>query len=102
MAVCFRPDRLLVGPIDVAGKVLKAVMHALPSVENIEAVRAVSDDASQCLSAALDIARSHGLSHADPHLFSTGTNLVVALDDGLILKIFPPFLPSQFVSARIS
>ena len=28
----------------------------------------------------------------DPHLFATGTNLVVALDDRLILKIFPPLL----------
>jgi hygromycin-B 7''-O-kinase len=35
-------------------------------------------------------------------LFSTGTNLVVALDDRLILKIFPPLLRSQFVSERIS
>jgi len=78
------------------------MMHALPSVQNIEAFRAWRADASQCLSAALDIARSHGLSHADPHLFSTGTNLVVALDDGLILKIFPPFLRSQFLSERLS
>src|SRR3981081_3165781 len=102
MAVCFRPDRLLVGPIDVAGKVLTAMMHALPSVQNIEAFRAWRADASQCLSAAVALARSHGLSHADPHLFSTGTDLVVALDDGLILKIFPPFLRSQFLSERLS
>jgi hygromycin-B 7''-O-kinase len=76
--------------------------HALPSVQNIEAFRAWRADASQGLSAALDIARSHGLPHADPHLFATGTNLVVALDDGLILKIFPPFLRSQFVSECLS
>ena len=31
---------------------------------------------------------------------ATGTNLVVALDDHLILKIFPPMLRSQFVSER--
>ena len=36
----------------------------------------------------------------DPQLFSTGTNLVVALDDRLILKIFPPLLRHQFVSER--
>jgi hygromycin-B 7''-O-kinase len=77
-------------------------MHSLPGGQNIEAFRAWRANASQCLPAALDIARSHGLPHADPHLFSTGTNLVVALDDGLILKIFPPFLRSQFVSERIS
>ena len=77
-------------------------MHSLPSVNNIEAFRAWRVDAAQCLPAALDIARSHGLPHGDPHLFSTGTNLVVALDDWLILKIFPPQLRHQFVSERIS
>ena len=77
-------------------------MHSLPGVENIEAFRAWRADPSQCLPAALDIARSHGLPHADPHLFSNGTNLVVALDDRLILKIFPPLLRHQFVSERAS
>jgi hygromycin-B 7''-O-kinase len=77
-------------------------MHSLPSLTNFEAFQAWRADVSQCLSAALDIARSHGLPHADPHLFATGTNLVVGLDDRLILKIFPPFLRSQFVSERIS
>jgi hygromycin-B 7''-O-kinase len=77
-------------------------MHSLPSLTNFEAFQAWRADVSQCLPAALDIACSHGLPHADPHLFSTGTNLVVGLDDRLILKIFPPFLRSQFVSERIS
>jgi len=77
-------------------------MHSLPSPSNFETLQAWRADASQCLSAALDIARSHGLPHADPQLFSAGTNLVVGLDDRLILKIFPPFLRSQFVSERIS
>ena len=35
-------------------------------------------------------------------IFGTGTNLVVALDDGLILKVFPPLLRHQFVSERVS
>ena len=35
-----------------------------------------------------------------PHVFATGTNLVVGLDDRLILKIFPPLLRGQFVSER--
>ena len=35
-----------------------------------------------------------------PHVFSTGTNLVVGLDEKLILKIFPPMLRGQFVSER--
>lgn len=59
-------------------------------------------DASQCLPTARDIARSHGLACSSPHVFGTGTNLVVALDDRLILKVFPPLLRSQFVSERIS
>src|ERR1700716_4707054 len=77
-------------------------MHSLPRLTNFAAFQAWRADVSQCLSAALDIARSHGLPHADPHLFSTGTNLVVALDDALILKLFPPLLRSQFVSERLS
>ena len=77
-------------------------MHSLPNLKNIEAFQAWRADPAQCLPVALDIARGHGLSHRDPHLFSTGTNLVVALDDRLILKIFPPLLRSQFVSERIS
>jgi hygromycin-B 7''-O-kinase len=55
---------------------------------------------AQWLPIALDIARSHGLACAAPHVFATGTNVVVALDAKLILKIFPPFLRSQFVSER--
>jgi hygromycin-B 7''-O-kinase len=77
-------------------------MHSLPNLKNIEAFKAWRADPSQCLPAALDIARSHGLPHENPHLFTTGTNLVVALDDKLILKIFPPALRNQFVSERIS
>jgi hygromycin-B 7''-O-kinase len=49
---------------------------------------------------ARDIALSHGLGSAAPHIFATGTNLLVALDPRLILKIFPPMLRSQFVSER--
>jgi hygromycin-B 7''-O-kinase len=78
------------------------MLHSLPAVQDIAAFQAWRADTSQCLAAALDIARSHGLPYADPHLFSTGTNLVVALDDGLILKLFPPLLRSQFVSERLS
>jgi hygromycin-B 7''-O-kinase len=77
-------------------------MHSLPSLPNFEAFRAWRADASRCLPAALDIARRHGLPHGDPQLFSTGTNLVVALDDRLVLKIFPPILRAQFISERAS
>jgi hygromycin-B 7''-O-kinase len=77
-------------------------MHSLPSLPSFETFQAWRADAAQCLPAALDIARSHGLPHEDPQLFSTGTNLVVGLDRGLVLKIFPPILRAQFVSERTS
>jgi hygromycin-B 7''-O-kinase len=77
-------------------------MHALPGPQDFETFQAWRADASQCLPVALDIARSHGLPHADPQIFSTGTNLVVGLDDSLILKIFPPLLRGQFVSERMA
>jgi hygromycin-B 7''-O-kinase len=77
-------------------------MHALPSVKNIEAFHAWRADAARCLPAVRDIARSHGLPHADLRLFPTGTNLVAALDDALVLKIFPPMLRHQFVSELTS
>jgi hygromycin-B 7''-O-kinase len=77
-------------------------MHALPDVKNIEAFDAWRAEPSQCLPAALDIARTHGLPCGDPHVFATGSNLVVALDDALVLKVFPPLLRHQFVSERAS
>jgi hygromycin-B 7''-O-kinase len=77
-------------------------MHSLPRVKDFEAFRAWRADPSRCLPAARDIARSHGLPHGDAQLFPTGTNLVVALDDRLVLKIFPPLLRHQFVSERLA
>ena len=73
---------------------------SLPSFADYEAFRNFRADPSQWLPIALDIACSHGLAGTAPHVFSTGTNLVLALDEKLILKIFPPFLRSQFVSER--
>src|SRR5665647_1764582 len=77
-------------------------MHSLPGVRDIEAVRAWRADPSRCLPAARDIARSHGLPYGEARLFPTGTNLVVALDDRLVLKVFPPLLRHQFVSERLT
>jgi len=73
---------------------------SLPSLADHESYRAWRADVSRWLPAARDIAVSHGLACAAPHVFGTGTNLVVALDARLILKIFPPVLRSQFVSER--
>jgi len=73
---------------------------SLPAFTDYEAFSPFRADPAQWLPIALDIARSHGLACAAPHVFATGTNVVVALDEKLILKIFPPFLRSQFVSER--
>lgn len=75
---------------------------SLPAFPDYEPFRAFRADPAQWLPIAIDIAQSHGLACTAPHVFATGTNLVVALDEKLILKIFPPFLRSQFVSERSS
>ena len=80
---------------------IKLVMSmTLPQFADAEAFRAFRSDSSRWLPIALDIARSHGLDVSAPHVFVTGTNLVVGLGDKLILKIFPPHLRAQFVSER--
>src|SRR5215813_8968285 len=73
---------------------------SLPDLEDHETFRTWRADASRWLSVVRDIARSHRLSCTAPQVFATGTNLVVALDERLILKIFPPVLRAQFVSER--
>lgn len=72
----------------------------LPHLTDAESFRAFRSNPSQWLPIALDIARGHGLDISAPHVFATGTNLVVGLGDKLILKIFPPLLHAQFVSER--
>lgn len=72
----------------------------LPQFADAETFRSFRSDPSQWLGIAFDIARSHGLDISSPHVFATGTNLVVGLGDKLILKIFPPQLAAQFVSER--
>lgn len=67
---------------------------------SLDEYRALRADRSRWLPVALDIARGHGLDVSAPYVFATGTNLVVGLGDGLILKIFPPLLRAQFVSER--
>jgi aminoglycoside phosphotransferase (APT) family kinase protein len=73
---------------------------ALPAFTDYEPFRAFRADPAQWLPNADDIARGHGLACSMPHVFATGTNLVLALDEKLILKIFPPFLRGQFASER--
>ncbi|KRR01188.1 aminoglycoside phosphotransferase family protein [Bradyrhizobium valentinum] len=73
---------------------------SFPLFTDYEAFRPWRADPARWLPIARDIARGHRLASAAPHVFSTGTNLVLALDENLILKIFPPFLRGQFHSER--
>ncbi|HZY11650.1 MAG TPA: aminoglycoside 3'-phosphotransferase/choline kinase family protein [Beijerinckiaceae bacterium] len=70
----------------------------LPTFTDADSFRAFRADPPRWLPIAIDIARSHGLDVSAPHVFATGTNLVVGFGDHLILKIFPPLLRAQFVS----
>jgi hygromycin-B 7''-O-kinase len=81
-------------------KVVASMTASLPPFIGYEPFRAFRADPAQWMPIARDIARGHELGCAAPHVFSTGTNLVIALDEKLILKIFPPFLRAQFVSER--
>lgn len=73
---------------------------SLPTFADYEPFRSWREQPARWLPIALDLARSHGLACASPHVFATGTNVVLALDEKLILKIFPPFLRHQFASER--
>lgn len=75
---------------------------SLPAFTDYEPFRTWRADPAQWLPIARDIARSHGLAWSAPHIFATGTNLVLALDEKLILKIFPPFLRGQFDPERMT
>src|SRR5689334_19135874 len=76
------------------------MIPSLPAFNDDETFLPFRADPVQWLPVARDIVRGHGLTCASPHVFATGTNLVLALDEKLILKLFPPFLRSQFVSER--
>lgn len=77
-------------------------MDPLPHLPDFEAYEAWRAEPSGWLPVVLDIAHSHGLPTASPHVFLTGTNLVIGLGDELILKLFPPVLRGRFVSERSS
>lgn len=77
-----------------------APSQQLPDLTDAESFRGFRAASAQWLPSALDIARGHGLDTSAPHVFATGTNLVVGLGETLILKIFPPLLRAQFISER--
>lgn len=84
----------------MSSRVTDGASLAPPALIEEADFRAFRSDAAQWLPMALDIARSHGVACSEPVVFGTGTNLVVGLGDRWILKIFPPFLRSQFISER--
>jgi hygromycin-B 7''-O-kinase len=67
---------------------------------NLESFAQWRADLSNWAPFAKEIARYHSLPCTDLHAFSAGSNLVVALDDALVLKIFPPMLRHQFIAER--
>jgi hygromycin-B 7''-O-kinase len=71
-----------------------------PILDSASAFRAWRSDRSHWLATVTDIARSHALPCETLHAFKTGTNLVVALNDELILKLFPPIYRRQFISEQ--
>lgn len=74
--------------------------HELPHFTEADGFRAWRSNPVHWLPIARDIAHGHRITGAAPQVFANGTNLVVGLDDGLVLKIFPPLLRAQFVSER--
>jgi len=74
----------------------------LPSLADYDTYGTWRADPSRWLPVMRDIARGHGLPDTVSRVFATGTNIVVALNERLILKLFPPMLRSQFVAERAS
>ena len=77
-------------------------MSAFPALANAEAFQSWRANPALWRSTVAEILRGHALPRGAPEAFPTGTNLVVALDERVILKVFPPFYRSQFLSERAS
>jgi hygromycin-B 7''-O-kinase len=69
---------------------------SFPAIADNEAFRLWRGDIDCWRPLVTAICLREGLPGGDPIPFSTGTNLVVALDDRLVLKVFPPIYRSQF------
>ena len=72
----------------------------LPVFTDVDVFDRWRNEPARWLPIALDIARGHRIASGSPHVFATGTNLVVGISEHLILKIFPPLLRAQFVAER--
>ena len=77
-------------------------MLEFPALREGEPFRAWRAKSSNWLPVALDIAKRHRLACDEIEAFQTGTNLVVGLGSGFVLKIYPPFLRRQFTAERLT
>lgn len=75
------------------------VMHRLPDTITRAEYRALRTEPAHWRDAAMAIAASHGIP-AEPLRPLGGSNLVAALGDADVLKLFPPFLRHQWEAER--
>jgi hygromycin-B 7''-O-kinase len=71
-------------------------MQLFPQIDSDEDFAAWRSNPTGWLSSVRLIAARHRLSAATCRPFATGTNLVVEIDNGIILKIYPPLYRRQF------
>ncbi|MGJ4993331.1 phosphotransferase family protein [Bradyrhizobium sp. HKCCYLS3077] len=72
----------------------------LPPVADSAELRRLRADTARWLPVARDIVRGHGHGETPLAPLAAGTNLVAAIGDGAILKIFPAILHGQFLSEQ--
>jgi hygromycin-B 7''-O-kinase len=75
-------------------------MASFPQTLEQKEFRAWRSNLRNWLPIVSDIANGLSLPHQSMEVFSTGTNLVVGLDEKLVLKIYPPFLRRQHFVER--
>lgn len=74
------------------------MISIFPTIESDAQFRAWRRDAAQWMPVVAAIAAREGIRFDAATPFSTGTNVVVALNDGLVLKVYPPRYRHQHVS----
>lgn len=81
-------------------KCYAAVMTSFPQTIDRQGFRAWRSNPENWLPIVADIAKGLALPSQNIEAFSTGTNLVVGIDDKLVLKVYPPFLWHQHFAER--
>ena len=75
-------------------------MTTLPPIADVAQLKRLRANEAHWLPAAQQIVRAEGYDGAQLVPFGAGTNLVAALNDQLVLKIFPSFHRAKFLSER--